>query len=277
MEEQLKNILNTFKKNKGNITILTGAGISVESGIPTFRGADGYWTVGSVNYQFQDIGTLEFFQHNPIESWRWFLFRKGVCNEAKPNLGHKAIVKLEKYFQDRFRLITQNVDNLHIVAGNSDKRTFQVHGNINKMRCSSECSHDLYDVPNEVQIKTRDHELTSEMEKRLTCPKCQAPTRPHVLWWDESYNEHYFRINSTRKWADNTDLLIIVGTSASANVSCTTMYQVKDRGKAIIDINPEYSPLGDIAKHSGNGMQCMGTSSEYLPLITNFLISDSNN
>ncbi|WP_372366001.1 NAD-dependent deacetylase [Candidatus Uabimicrobium sp. HlEnr_7] len=273
MEEKLQQILNEFKENEGNLTILTGAGISVESGIPTFRGADGYWTVGSVNYQFQQIGTFTFFEDKPLESWKWFLYRKGVCGRSKPNLGHMAVVDFEKHLQDRFRLITQNVDGLHLLAGNSEEKTFQVHGNINQMRCSKECSYDIYDIPDKVQVPDRNASLTDEMIKLLCCPKCKAMTRPHVLWWDESYNEHHFRIHSTRAWVDQTDLLITVGTSASANVACTTVYQVKDNGGSLIDINPAYSPLGDIAKHSHSGTQCTGTSSEYLPIIRDFLLS----
>ena len=271
MEKDLQNILENFINDNGNLTVLTGAGISVESGIPTFRRADGYWTVGSVNYQFQQIGTFEFFEENPLESWKWFLYRKGVCNRAQPNLGHEMIVDLEHHLEERFRLITQNVDGLHLRAGNSLPRTFEVHGNINKMRCSRECTYEIFTIPDAVQIPERNSPLTEEMFELLRCPKCNEITRPHVLWWDECYNEHYYSFHTAQKWTAKTDLLITIGTSASANIACTTLYQVKDSGGALIDINPAYSPLGDIAKHSGNGVQCRGTSSEYLPIICGFL------
>ena len=120
----LKEVLADFFHSDKKITILTGAGISAESGIPTFRGTEGYWRIGSTNYKPQTIGTYEMFRKQPEEVWKWFLFRKTVCQKAQPNSGHEAVVELEKVFQDRFTLITQNVDGLHLRAGNSLDRTF---------------------------------------------------------------------------------------------------------------------------------------------------------
>jgi len=94
------------------ITLLTGAGVSAESGIPTFRGREGYWTVGSKNYQPSGIATLSMLQQNPKEGWKWFLFRRGFCEAATPNPGHLAIAQMEERLGSRFRLITQNVDGL---------------------------------------------------------------------------------------------------------------------------------------------------------------------
>ncbi|NOS74904.1 MAG: RNA polymerase subunit sigma, partial [Methyloglobulus sp.] len=113
------------------ITVLTGAGVSAESGIPTFRGEEGYWTVGSRNYQPSEIATQAMFQRNPKEVWKWFLYRRGICEDALPNPGHLAIVKMEKLLGSRFRLVTQNVDGLHLRAGSNIDRTYQVHGNLN--------------------------------------------------------------------------------------------------------------------------------------------------
>ena len=99
--------------------MLTGAGVSAESGIPTFRGREGYWTVGSTEYHPQEMATLQAFEAMPEEVWRWYLYRLGACREAQPNQAHRAIVRLEERLGDRFCLITQNVDGLHLRAGSS--------------------------------------------------------------------------------------------------------------------------------------------------------------
>ncbi|MFH1625115.1 MAG: Sir2 family NAD-dependent protein deacetylase, partial [Pseudomonadota bacterium] len=112
MDDRLKGILTQFKESDGNLTVLTGAGISAESGIPTFRGKEGYWTIGSKEYRPEEMATLRMFLQDPFEVWQWYLYRRTVCANAHPNSGHTAIVELERIFRDRFCLITQNVDGL---------------------------------------------------------------------------------------------------------------------------------------------------------------------
>jgi len=97
----------------GKVIGLTGAGVSAESGIPTFRGKEGYWTVGSRDYHPQELATHEAFTEMPWEVWAWYLYRRGVCRAAAPNAAHEAFVRLDKALGDRFALITQNVDGLH--------------------------------------------------------------------------------------------------------------------------------------------------------------------
>ncbi|HVV49677.1 MAG TPA: Sir2 family NAD-dependent protein deacetylase, partial [Polyangia bacterium] len=101
----------------GPIVFLTGAGISAESGIPTFRGAEGYWRVGSRNYQPTEMAAAAAFARMPEEVWRWYLYRRGVCRAAAPNDAHRALVALERRLGARFLLVTQNVDGLHLRAG----------------------------------------------------------------------------------------------------------------------------------------------------------------
>ena len=135
MNPQLKHILTKTLAEQSPVTVLTGAGISAESGIPTFRGPEGYWTVGSAEYHPQEMATVRMFEQAPDDVWAWYLYRLGVCRRAQPNAGHLALVEMEALLGDRFTLITQNVDGLHLQAGNSPQRTFQIHGNISFMRC----------------------------------------------------------------------------------------------------------------------------------------------
>ena len=120
--------------------VLTGAGISAESGIPTFRGPEGYWRVGSRNYRPMELATREAFERMPEEVWRWYLYRRAVCRAAAPNPAHRALVDAERRLGDRFLLVTQNVDGLHRRAGSDPARTFEIHGNIDLWRCADDCA-----------------------------------------------------------------------------------------------------------------------------------------
>src|SRR5438552_13760341 len=94
----------------GRVVVLTGAGVSAESGIPTFRGKDGYWTVGAREYHPQELATHAAFERMPWEVWAWYLYRRGVCRGARPNAAHDALVRLDAHLGARFALVTQNVD-----------------------------------------------------------------------------------------------------------------------------------------------------------------------
>src|SRR6185503_4423173 len=101
----------------GAVVALTGAGVSAESGIPTFRGKEGYWTIGAREYHPQELATHAAFEEMPWSVWAWYLYRRGVCMRAQPNAAHAALVRLATRLPDRFALVTQNVDGLHRRAG----------------------------------------------------------------------------------------------------------------------------------------------------------------
>ena len=130
--------------NSKPVVFLTGAGISAESHIPTFRGEEGYWTVGSKHYHPTELATRQAFSELPMDVWAWYLFRRTVCRRAEPNPGHLLLARLEKHLGERFLLVTQNVDGLHLRAGNSLEKTYQVHGNIDFMRCWKEFTKSSY-------------------------------------------------------------------------------------------------------------------------------------
>ena len=255
-----------------HITVLTGAGISAESGIPTFRGPEGYWTVGSKVYMPEEMATLAMFLQQPEEVWQWYLYRRGVCLNAAPNAGHLALAEMEHYLGDRFSLITQNIDNLHIRAGNTLKRTYQIHGNANFCRCSAECSKILYPLAKDLDVERDKKELTSDEIRLLHCPNCDSWLRPHVLLFDEYYDEEYFRFESCLAVAAHTDLLIIVGTSGATNLPAQVALTVSQNDKPIIDINIEENPFSEMARNSRVGMFIEQPSAAVLPKLAELCI-----
>ena len=267
MNKDLKKILQDFALSAKRITILTGAGISAESNIPTFRGPEGYWTIGSKEYHPQEMATHSMFIQKPEEVWKWYLYRLGVCRKARPNTGHMALVEMERLFNDRFTLITQNVDNLHIQAGNSLEKTFQIHGNIFYMRCANECSSNTYPIPEKIKGKAKGEELTPEEQILLRCPDCGEQTRPHVLWFDEAYNEKYYRYQSSLEVAGQTELLLIIGTSGTTNLPNQVAWEVKNHDGIIIDVNVEENPFSNLALSCSMGYFIKKQSSVVLPQI----------
>lgn len=267
MNQDLEKMLKGVAQGTGRITVLTGAGISAESHIPTFRGPEGYWTVGSKVYHPQEMATFNMFMQKPDEVWKWYLYRIGVCKKAVPNSGHLALVEMEKHFGNRFTLITQNVDNLHLRAGSHPNRTFQIHGNIFYMRCARECAVKVYSIPENLTDREKDDDLSDINRTLLICPECGNRTRPHVLWFDEAYNEHYYHFNSALKAASETELLIIVGTSGATNLPNQIAWLVHSRNGSIVDINIEENPFSQLALKSRKGYFIKGPSSTALPRI----------
>lgn len=243
--------LHAFAESRGRITFLTGAGISAESGVPTFRGPEGYWTVGSREYQPEEMATQRMFSVFPELVWQWYLYRLGVCRRATPNSGHLALSRLEQHLQDRFTLITQNVDGLHHRAGNTPARTLEIHGNVSLMRCSNECTASRWPIPEQLFGWERDRPFDEETRQCLRCPHCGDFTRPHVLWFDEYYDEVNFRAMSALQVARKTELLVIIGTSGTTNLPWQITESVVHRGNCVLDINLHDNPFQQVAEQHG--------------------------
>lgn len=267
METSLENLLKAFVTSQQRITVLTGAGISAESGIPTFRGPEGYWTIGSEAYRPQEMATQRMFLKAPLAVWNWYLYRRSVCARAEPNPGHRAVAGMERLFGDRFRLVTQNVDNLHLRAGSTPERTFEIHGNIFLMRCAEACSAALTPVPAAFDDWPRDREISSGEAELLRCPRCGGLLRSHVLWFDEVYDEPFYRLTTTLAAARETDLLIVAGTSGTTNLPNKVAWEVSRRYKAVIvDVNTDRNPFAALAVRQG-GFAVTGTCGQILPEI----------
>ncbi len=268
-EEALRAMLRTFSTSGGRVCVLTGAGISAESGIPTFRGPQGYWKVGSENYHPQELATLEAFDRHPRDVWRWYLYRRTVCRNANPSAGHQALVRIEAALGARFLLVTQNVDGLHARAGSRDP--YEIHGNIDRYRCASRCTDATYLLPEDLPAFDRQTPLREDTYRALCCPNCGRPARPHVLWFDECYEEALFRSGSAYQQATAADLLIVAGSSGSTNLPMQIGTHCARAGVPMIDINPDDNPFGQLVVDSGVGLTLRAPAGVALPFITEAL------
>lgn len=225
----LLEIVKALKAAK-EIVIFTGAGISADSGIPTFRdGATGLWN----NIDPNEVASIRGFEDNPERVWKWHAQLKALVDRHAPNSGHRAIAGLEKRLKrKRFTVITQNIDGYHWQAGNS--RVYEVHGSIHRLRCHRHCSF---------------VELWEQAERHPdTCPNCGAPVRPDVVWFGEALNEDLFSFAEAA--ARNADLLITVGTSASVQPAGGLPLMAKQAGALVVEVNPHETPFSADADYS---------------------------
>jgi len=226
------------------VAVLTGAGISAESGVPTFRGKDGLWK----QFRAEDLATPEAFARDPRLVWEWYDWRRGIVGRAEPNPGHTVLAKWEKVFPE-FALITQNVDGLHVRAGSLN--LLELHGNIWKTRC------------------TREETVAENFEIPLkqippACPNCGAILRPHIVWFGESLDPDILR----RAFGASSlcDVMLVVGTSAFVQPAASLPLHASAAGAKIIEINPDPTPLthyADVSLH--------GKAGEILPRIDQIL------
>ncbi len=257
--------IRTAVARPGRILVLTGAGVSAESGIATFRGKDGYWTVGTREYHPQELATRAAFAAMPWDVWAWYLYRRGVCRRAAPNAGHAALVRLASARPDRFALITQNVDGLHIRAGSPRASTYEIHGDLELARCAAECTPARFAIPAEVPDLDKGEGVSDAARDALRCPRCRALARPHVLWFDESYDEPRFHLDTVRSLAREATLLVVAGTSAQTNLPWQVVTLAGRSHATIVDVNVEDNPFGDLAAASGGVIRALAATA--LPAI----------
>ena len=253
--EPLKRIV----ERGGRIVVLSGAGMSAESGIPTFRGPEGFWTVGSRVYRPEELATWSTFSRHPELVWPWYLWRRQTCREANPNDAHRALVEIEAHLGDQFTLVTQNVDGLHLRAGSSTDQTYEIHGNIDYFRCINGCGprRSTPDLPHVDEQAT----FHPEWAEALSCSNCRTWMRPHVLWFDESYNENHYRFDSTMRAMNQADAMIVVGTTGTTSLPAHMLQIATMRDIPLYDINPNDNPFARAAMNGRGGwIQSTATS-----------------
>lgn len=225
-------------KNRNNVA-LTGAGISKESGIPTFRGKDGLWK----KYRPEELATRNAFIKNPVLFWEFYSFRRTLIKNALPNEAHKTLASMEDFGELSF-IITQNIDGLHRKAGS--KNIIEIHGNIWNVRCES-CG----------KVEFRD-----ETNKIIMCSSCGKITRPDVVLFGEAVR----KIDEAFEIVKKVDNLIVIGTSSVVYPAALLPYEGKKYGASIIEINIAKTELSSDADYF-----IQGGAAETLPKIYNIM------
>lgn len=210
---------------KGKVLVITGAGISAESGIPTYRGPDGLWR----NHHPERLATRRAFDRDPSLVWEWYQERRDAVRAAQPSAAHRMLVELAKEARE-FLLLTQNVDDLHERAGTKPEHLIQIHGEILWTRCiSPDCSH----VGREDRV---DGQLP-------LCPRCQNRLRPGVVWFDEDYEPGQKERVESYLASGPCDLVVVIGTSARfVDIVDWALRGAEGHG-CLVEINPERTCL----------------------------------
>ncbi|MEX1138406.1 MAG: NAD-dependent deacylase [Bacteroidota bacterium] len=230
--------LGTILRKTESVCVLTGAGVSAESGVPTFRGDDGLWK----KFRPEELANFGSFMKNPDLVWEWYLYRRRLINEVRPNAGHSALAQMQDIVQD-FTLVTQNVDNLHARAGS--RNVVELHGNIMRSYCL-ECGlfagegtqKPLIGVPR--------------------CEHCGGMLRPDVVWFGELLPQGAFQ--KAVEAAQRCDLFLLVGTSGIVYPAASIPGIAREAGAFVVEINPEYTDLSP-----GMSETLLGPSGAILP------------
>jgi NAD-dependent deacetylase len=203
------------------LVVLTGAGVSAESGIPTFRGAGGLWR----RYQATELATPQAFQRDPRLVWEFYDWRRQIIGACEPNPAHRTLAAMEAHLAD-FTLVTQNIDGLHQRAGS--QHVLSLHGDIWRVRCTS-CPYQGEDS------------RTPLPELPPRCPNCGGLLRPDVVWFGESLRSDV--LEAAWQAASRANCMLVAGTSALVHPAASLPLLAKERGAYLVEVNPEGTPL----------------------------------
>ena len=206
-----------------SVFVVTGAGISAESGIPTFRGAGGLWE----GFRFEELATPQAFAADPGRVWRWYRWRAEQYSGCPPNPGHEVIAQMEGAY-DELLVATQNVDGLHRRAGNVN--VVELHGSIADMRCVA-CD----------RLAPFPRGPVPDDDPVPRCAHCTASMRPHILWFGETYWPGV--LEAAEAAGRQADVCLVVGTSAQVWPPVALALHARDCGAYLIDVNPEVTSL----------------------------------
>lgn len=217
------------------VAVLTGAGVSAESGVPTFRASDGLWE----GHRIEDVATPMGFAANPALVWQFYNGRRANVAKVQPNPGHRALVELEARYGDRFTLVTQNVDGLHQQAGS--KNVLEIHGSLRRTRCTT--------------CLTIEERGLADLGDRPVCSLCGGFLRPDIVWFHEALPVDIWE--AAQLAAHECDVLLVVGTSAVVYPAASVIPIAKANGATVIECNltrTDASHAADIGLYGPSGV-----------------------
>lgn len=229
MNGEIETVARLLREAK-SVAVLTGSGVSAESGIPTFRDAlSGLWS----RFRPEELATPEAFEANPKLVWDWYEWRRDNVRRAQPNTAHFALADLQPK-TPHFTLMTQNVDGLHQRAGSTE--VIELHGNILRSKCFAE------------HIVLEDFDRSRSPPR---CPRCGAYMRPDVVWFGEALPQT--ALNAAIEAAERCDLFFSIGTSALVYPAAELPHTARARGAKVVEINKDQTPLSALAHHALRG------------------------
>ncbi len=224
LEANLTRAVDALRKAE-RVAVLTGAGVSAESGVATFRGSGGLWEGHSI----AEVATPEAFEINPTLVWRFYNMRRAGLRTVRPNPGHFALARMEqRWGSDRFTLVTQNVDGLHRAAGS--QHVLEIHGTLARVRCTG-CG----------AVSDRGYEPLADLPQ---CEACRALLRPDVVWFNEMLPEDVWA--EAHEQVSSCDCLLVVGTSAVVYPAAGLILLACRAGAAVIEVNLEPTDAGSL-------------------------------
>lgn len=229
LAKSLQSIASLLREAK-DVVVFSGAGLSADSGIPTFRdGATGLWN----NVDPDEVASIDGFRRQPRVVWSWLRQLKQLVDDRLPNAGHHAIARLEALCaEQRFTVITQNIDGYHTRAGN--REVLEVHGTIHRVRCNRRCGYSAVWERSAVEP--------------YPCPQCGAPVRPDLVLFGEALDERVFATAEYR--SVYADVFFCVGTSFTVQPAARLPVWAKGAGATVIEVNPHPTPLTEVADFS---------------------------
>lgn len=224
----MEELLGTLRKSleAARIVAFTGAGISAESGIPTFRGPNGLWR----SFSPEKLASPEAFSRDPRLVWEWYDWRRQIIHQAQPNSGHRALAEIERRATGRFTLVTQNVDGLHDRAGS--RNVVKLHGDIWRVRCTGCAAEEQNEqVP---------------LESLPPHCRCGGLLRPAVVWFGETLPESAWE--RALEAAARAEVFLVIGTSATVYPAAGLVQAARQSGARVAIVNPDPTPADDLAE-----------------------------
>jgi NAD-dependent deacetylase len=250
MEQQVRALASRLRAAR-TVTVMTGAGVSAASGVPTFRGAEGLWRT----FRPEDLATPDAFARDPALVWEWYSWRRAKVASCRPNAAHEVIARWSHDPARRVRVITQNVDDLHLRAGT--RELIRLHGSLWETRCFNECA---------AGVRAWGYEELAERDHLPRCPHCGGLARPAVVWFGETLDADDVE-RATQ--AASCDVFLTVGTSAIVYPAAGFARVAQSRGAFTAEINLEPTPASPLVD-----LSIRGAAETVLPAVDQLLATN---